>query len=182
MPMDAATTPSTKPRKLRKSRKLDPKKTQEMAERGLSNQEIATLIGVNPSTVYRFLEHIKPEQQALAAYKSHRADVFARLQARNLDFQEAILEQLEKDGLAGALSPHQKIGLMFALNTQLGTLFDKERLERGQSTANISTVSKMIDGQVSSLYKRSVIPPVVSEPDIIMTNPEVVDNVSDRRE
>lgn len=135
-----------------------------MAERGLSNPEIATLLGVNQSTVYRFLERMKPEIGAVEAFKHNRADVLARIQAKSLDAQERIIDTLD-DGLLTAFTPSQKSSMLIALNAQSGTLYDKERLERGQSTANISTISRMVDGQVSTLYKRAVTQPVVSEPE-----------------
>lgn len=54
-----------------------------------------------------------------------------------------------------------------ALNATTGTSFDKERLERGESTQNHSIVSTMVDARVGSLYKRKpgVKPPKGTEED-----------------
>ena len=101
--------------------------------------------------MWRFLQQTKPERQALELFKAHRADVLARLQAKSLDAQERILDTLD-DGMIRELVPHQKTGLLMALNAQHGTLFDKERLERGQSTSNHSIMSTMLGHAVKTLY------------------------------
>lgn len=141
-------------RKPRTARKLDRKKVVDLHKKGLSTEEIAKHQGVAPSTVWRFLQQTKPEQQALEQFKKNRADVLARIQAKSLDTQERILDTLD-DAVLSELSPSQKSGLLMSLNAQSGTAYDKERLERGESTQNISTVSRMIDARVTSLYRKS---------------------------
>lgn len=133
--------------------KLPKAKVKQMAQSGLSTYQIAKVVGVNQSTIHRFLEKIKPETQAVSAFRSNRAEVLATLQAKNLTVQEKLLERLDEDGLLAALTPTQISGLMFALNTQHGTLYDKERLETGQSTQNHSIVAKMLSSAVSDIYK-----------------------------
>lgn len=156
------------PRKECRPRKLDQKKVLDLHSRGFSATEIATQQGVAHSTVWRFLERMKPELGAVEAFKNNRADVLARLQAKSLDAQERILDSLD-DGLVSALTPSQKSSLLIALNAQNGTLFDKERLERGQSVQNISVISRMLDAQVSTLYtrlaKKPGTPPIVGDTD-----------------
>ena len=49
----------------RTARKLDRAKALAQAQRGLSNPEIAKQQGVNTSTVFRFMQRMKPERQAL---------------------------------------------------------------------------------------------------------------------
>lgn len=93
------------------------------------------------------------ELGAVESFKQNRADVLARIQAKSLDAQERIIDTLN-NGVVNALTPSPKSSMLIALNAQSGTTFDKERLERGQSIANISTISRMVDGQVSTLYKR----------------------------
>jgi len=139
-------------RSQRSARKLDRKKVLDLHQRGLSNSEIAKHEGVATTTVWRFLQQTEPERRDLERFKQGRADVLARLQAKSLDAQERILDTL-KDGVLDALKPQEKNGLMLALNAQHGTCFDKERLERGQSTSNQSIVSSMIDSTVKDLYK-----------------------------
>ena len=128
----------------RRARKLDREAALEQRARGLSNTEIAVLQRVDRSTVRRFLTRTKPELQALEGFKRGRADVLARLQAKSLMTQELILDALAKDGVVDALTPHQKGTLLYSLNAQAGTLYDKERLEVGKSTLNLSSLAQVM--------------------------------------
>ena len=136
----------------RNARKMDRAKVVALAKQGMSTLDIARHQNVSPSTVWRFLQQTKPERQALELFKAHRADVLAGLQAKSLDTQERILDTLD-DHVINALTPSQKSGLLLALNAVSGTSYDKERLERGESTENISTVSRMLES-VKSIHRR----------------------------
>jgi hypothetical protein len=135
----------------RTARKLNRRLATMQAKRGMSNGDIARAQGVATSTVFRFMQRMQPEQAATEDFKCQRADVLARIQAKSLDVQERIIDTFD-DVVVGALLPGQKSGLLMALNAQHGTSFDKERLERGQSTSNQSIVSRLIDVEVKQLY------------------------------
>jgi DNA-directed RNA polymerase specialized sigma24 family protein len=66
-------------RKERTARKLDRTAALEQHARGLSTTEISTLQGVNPSTVWRFLDRSAPQRQALEEFKRGRGNEFATL-------------------------------------------------------------------------------------------------------
>ena len=157
-------------RKQRKARKLDRKQVIEQHKRGLSNAEIATLQGVHESTVWRFLERTKPEQEALERFKSGRADEMANLQGKALEVQHLALdrmrEDLSEDAITNALSPSQKSGYLTAATIAGGTAFDKERLERGESTQNISVLSKLLRERVPILHKHHPQKPTTVAPDL----------------
>lgn len=134
----------------RTARKLDRAKVVALAEQGMSTADIAQHQGVAPSTVFRFLQQTKPERQALEVFKKERGDVFARLAAKSLDLQERVLDTYD-NRLIAALKPHEKGSLLHALNIQAGTLYDKERLERGKSTENVSILGKLITAAEATL-------------------------------
>jgi IS30 family transposase len=136
----------------RTARKLNRAQVLEQAKRGMSHSEIAKQQGVNKSTVLRFLQQRQPERQALEHFKTHRADVLAQLQRKSLDAQERIIDTLD-DGVIKALTPSQKSSFLLSLNITTGTSFDKERLQRGQSTSNQSILSRLVDETVKNLYK-----------------------------
>ena len=127
----------------RTARKLDRKQAMQLAERGLTNPEIAKMTGVVSSTVYRFLSQSMPERHALEVFKKERGDVFARLAAKSLDLQERLVDTFD-ESVVVALKAHEKGSLLHALNIQAGTLYDKERLERGQSTQNLSLLGRLV--------------------------------------
>jgi IS30 family transposase len=134
----------------RKPRKLDRAKVVELAEQGLKTVDIAKHQGVAPSTIFRFLQHNEPDRHALEVFKKDRGDVFARLSMKSLGVQDKILDTLD-DRIITTLKPHEKGSLLHALNIQAGTLYDKERLERGQSTHNLSILGKLISAAEDKL-------------------------------
>lgn len=137
---------------VRKYKSLNKAKALEQAKRGLNNSEIARLQGVDQSTVWQFLNRTKPERQALQDFKTGRADAFAMFQGKCLNLQQKILDSLLVDGVLAPLKPSEKTGLLMALNASAGTSFDKERLERGQSTSNHSVMSTMLGEVVKGMY------------------------------
>lgn len=144
----------------RPARKINEQKVKELHAKGLNTSEIARHQGVNQSTVWRFLDRTEPDRQALERFKAGRADAFADLQAKAISVQHKIIESIQRDvdnGVSEAWTANEKGRLLDALNTVQGTIFDKERLERGESTANVSTVSRMVDASVSSLHKRNTL-------------------------
>jgi len=104
------------------------------------------------STIWRFLDRTKAQQEALEQFKTGRADVFAQVQAKSLHVQNRILDSLEIDGVLEALTPHQKSGLLHSVNTVFGTAYDKERLERGQSTSNLAVMGRIMGQAHQSLW------------------------------
>lgn len=120
---------------------------------GQTTRELAREYGTSHVSIQRWLDKHHAEMRSVERYKLTRADILARVQSKALKLQEEIIEGLEKDSLAGTLTPQQKSGLLQSLNIVHGTLFDKERLERGQSSHNISVLSRMIDNTVDDMYK-----------------------------
>jgi len=105
--------------------KIDLSKALELRlKNNLSYAEIAKYFDCSPSAVcQRFKGLLDVDPDELRAYKEHRADVFAGLGSK-------ILNSLDVKKL-----PEQvKV-------TQAAILYDKERLERGQSTSNVFSVS-----------------------------------------
>ncbi len=137
----------------RPARKLDRQAALDQRSRGLSTPEIATLQGVAPSTVRRFMDRMKPELAAVEEFKNGRADVLARIQGKSLDLQERIIDSMD-DRVLDALTPHQKSGLLISTNTIFGTTYDKERLEKGKSTNNVSVIGRLLGDSVRGAHKR----------------------------
>lgn len=146
-----------KPKSAYIPRKLDRQKVQELRAKGLSVVDIAKHQGLAHTTVLRFLQRTEYEKKQLEKFKANRADEFANLQGKAIAVQHKILDTLDSEieqGMLSTLNANEKARLLDALNNVQGTIYDKERLERGESTQNISTVSRMIDHRISSIYKR----------------------------
>ena len=142
----------------RNARKLNRRKVQALAAQGLSTTDIAEHQGVVRTTVWRFLEQLKPQQHQLTKFKNHRADCLAQIQGMALDVQERILERMRKDledeGITSALTPTAKTKILSAAVMAHAIGFDKERLERGKSTSNESLMA-MIQRVDDELYPKS---------------------------
>lgn len=124
-----------------------------LADQGVGAVEIARDTKLSRQSIWSFLTDLKSHRESIRDFTSNRADLLSRLQGEALDLQLKVMQSINKDEVLATLKQSEKTSLLMALNVTSGTAFDKERLERGQSTENISVVSKMLQG-VTSLHKR----------------------------
>ena len=111
---------------------------------GLSYAQMAPILGVTPSAIHRRLKHLLPDEST-KYYQDHRADIISHVQLQLLSQVDA--RRLKKVSTRDAVVSY-------------GILYDKERLERGQSTANadmrvLSTTLQELEEQEREL-KRSL--------------------------
>ena len=90
----------------------------------LSYSEIAAIDGTTPQNIHSKIKDLLPTEET-KTYQEHRADILSNLQLK-------LLSNLDDDRLKKA-SAFQLVGAA-------GLLYDKERLERGQSTENIAQI------------------------------------------
>lgn len=151
--MDTAIAEPPTKRKASRRKPINEERVVDLHNVGLTNAEIGKTQGVSQWTIMRFLEDVEKDFNGIETFKKHRADIFARIGAQNLDLQRKLLDKLNTEGILNALTPSQIASLTFALNSQHGTIYDKERLERGQSTQNHSIMTKMLHASVDSAMK-----------------------------
>ena len=84
----------------------------------LSYQQIADIQGVVPTAIFKQIKKLLPDE-ATEVYKNNRADIIAHMQL-------GILQSVNKAKI-------KKASLRDSI-VSFGILYDKERLERGQST------------------------------------------------
>ena len=142
----------TKPKRQRRRAKLDEAQVNRMALLGLKQSEIAQHQGVDPSVISRYLAERKITKSAVDTFRAARADVFADLQSKAIHAQSAIIDSLFQDGILKALDEKTKAGLMTALNAVSGTIYDKERLETGKSTQNVSTLARILGSAFDQVH------------------------------
>ena len=102
----------------------------EYRQKGLTYKEIGNLVGRTKQTVQERLKPIIDDIDCLELHKKHRADIIA-IQSRK------ILKSLTDEDIQKA--PAGQRVMMY------GILYDKERLERGESTHNIASVHQDIE-------------------------------------
>jgi hypothetical protein len=88
------------------------------------------MTGRSKQAVHQRLQPYKDAIENLPAFKENRADIFAIHQQR-------LLNSLTDDDIK-RIPPGSRF-------TGVGILYDKERLERGESTANVSVLSSRLD-------------------------------------
>lgn len=119
-------TKSAKPYKGSKSQAIIDIKTKHP---DMTPSEIGQMVDCTPSNVVQTLQRYKIDPKAVENYKERRADIFAGLQERILN---SITDEAIKKTPA------------IQLVTAASILYDKERLERGQSTSNESIIVTQI--------------------------------------
>ena len=154
-------SPSTPPRSRPRKRKIDKAKVLDLIAAGVSQSDIAKHQGVDKTSIRDFLTRYHLQQAEVAEFVEHRAGLLNHLASRSLKVQGMIVDSLlDEDGVLTPLTPHQKTGLISVLSAQAGTLYDKMRLELGQSTSNVSMVHRMM----SEAFERAGKLPISSTP------------------
>lgn len=111
--------------------KLDKSKMLELKQvNGMSYAEIAALDGTTPQNIHSKIKDLLPTEET-NTYQQHRADILAEVQRK-------LLSNIDAKRLSKA-SAYQLAGAA-------GLLYDKERLERGQTTTNIGALIAHIEG------------------------------------
>ena len=107
----------------------------------LTYKEIGLIHGVTKQTVHQRLQDAGLADYSIQHYVNNRADILAWLQHR-------LLFSLTDDDLK-KMAPDRRIWAM-------AVLYDKERLERGQSTENlnISSIAMHIQGELAEHQAR----------------------------
>ena len=116
--------PLTKPKYSDKKKIL-----RQRIDKGMTLQEIADNNGITKQSVCSLLQRIK-NKDVIKAYTDKRSDIYALIESD-------ILESIDADDIKKA-SLLQRI-------TSAGILKTHERLERGQSTSNVSVHSQLIE-------------------------------------
>lgn len=98
-------------------------------EKKLSNSEIALILGCSERNVGKRLEGQLEDWETLPAYKKHRADILT-LKQREI-IREVTPEKIKEAKLSELTKSH-------------GELHHAERLERGESTANIHSYREIV--------------------------------------
>lgn len=97
-------------------------RVKKLGKTNLTHDEIAEMVGLDRSTISKMLKRFNVHKEELETFRGEKADAMAVVQREILN--NVTVEEIKK-------APLQVKMMAF------GVLFDKERLERGQSSANI---------------------------------------------
>lgn len=119
-------------------KQVDKVRAAELRNAGATYKEIAAIQGVSPQAIHKSIQDLLPTEDT-AVYRKHRAEILSNLQSKIL---------LEVDGAdLKTLMAKQPSAMALWFNS----LFNAERLERGQSTANVESVVTSIQGELTDL-------------------------------
>ena len=110
----------------------------EYRNKGLSYQDIADLVGCSKPNVIERLQTCGYDPKRLKNFTKNRADMLAHLQSE-------LLNSLTPEAINDIPAHHRMLAM--------GILYDKERLERGKSSQNISIVE--ITGSIQELQDQA---------------------------
>ncbi len=97
----------------------------------------------NPSVVGEVIETLGKFRHMVEDYKINRADLLAGTGAKILNITERILQSLEGESFDKINVP-DRIKVLKDMVNAITVLFEKERLERGQSTENVAVIVQAI--------------------------------------
>ena len=110
-------------------KKVDKLRALELKKGGATYAEIAKVQGVSPQAVNKQIKDLLPNEDT-ETFKNHRADILAEMQSK-------LLSSIEPDEI-------KKVPVDKRI-VSMGILFDKERLERGKSTSNVSILFSLVE-------------------------------------
>ena len=100
-----------------------------MKNPNMSARQMGKVLGCSHVNVIKRLEPYREEIEALPTFKKNRGDIFALVQSK-------LLNSVTCEDIKGA-SLLQKL-------SAFGIMYDKERLETGQSTNNTSVLATVV--------------------------------------
>ena len=109
----------------------------ELRNKGLSYNEIARIVGCSKTNTFERLAEYSNDIDNLKSFKENKADILAVQQSRLLN--NLTMEDIKKS------SGYQKVGMFSVLHNQ-------ERLERGESTANVSM--NVLSGKIDEVASK----------------------------
>lgn len=113
----------------------------ELRDKKLTLEQIGKIVGCTKQTVSQRLKEYQPIFERIESFKKHRGDLLTWKQAE-------ILNSLTERDLKDAS--------LLQRTTAFGILYDKERLERNQSTENVSikSITQSLGREVEEIARR----------------------------
>ena len=114
-----------------------------LVDAGTNYRKINEITGVSLGHITKIVKEFESSQELIDWYQKNKLNVLMKAQLENLALQEAIRNSITEDDLK-KWTPDQQARWYQVLGTDHGIKFDKERLERGQSTENVSVIIEAI--------------------------------------
>ena len=114
-----------------------------MLDAGNSEHWVASALDIPRTTVQKIKARIEGNAELTEIYKANKANYLAKLQAKNLNLHDLILDSITEDDVKGmTINEKSKLARDSAVNA--GIFFDKEAMERSKGVDNVNKVLEMI--------------------------------------
>jgi transposase len=114
-----------------------------LVDAGTPYRKIMDITGVSLGYITKIVKQFESNQELIEWYRENKLQILMKTQMDNLALQEAIRDSVTADEIK-KWTPDQKARWYQVLGTDYGIKFDKERLEKGESTENIDIILEMI--------------------------------------
>ena len=123
---------------------------------GHKKNDIAEKFGITRQSVWKIMKNVEKESPMIEKYRANRADVLAWNQIKRMEKQTDIIESIKPGELENA-DLRVKMMALNALGLDKAREYEQERLERGQSTENVSVIVQAIREAKKRISNKEVI-------------------------
>ncbi len=141
--IDSTIPPIKKPRKKRE-KPVDKQLVTAMLANGYQKKYISEVADCSEVTVHSINNIVKNSQNEIKSFLSDRANLLAYYQKQHLELISKLNESIAKDLEDGLLKGSEKGKILFYLSQGFGIFYDKERLETGKSSSNVSIMQSFM--------------------------------------
>jgi predicted transcriptional regulator len=138
--------------KMGKRKTIDRELALTMLAEGNRPAEVARKLGVNRATVCKLLKKLGVADE----FRKRRADTLAGVQREAIDLQLRVIGSVTGEEIE-TMTPSQKAQWADTLSRVMGIAYDKERLDTGQSTANVAGILDVAAGKAMEANGISVV-------------------------
>lgn len=143
-----------------KSAKVDKLKIVELAEKKLTYTDIGKTVGCTEGYVRKVLKQAGEFRAEVKKFRDNRANHFATLQEKSIQALAKMLDWVIEQDMS-TLSEAQKPKYIQAITNLMGVMYDKERLETGQSTSNVQSLLIVSQGDVEQRVQSALSTPAL---------------------
>lgn len=114
-----------------------------LVDAGQSYRQVQKIIPISLGYITRIIKEFESDRELIEWYRKNRADILLKAQIDSMALQEAIRQSITEDDI-NSWTPDQKARWHHALTVDHGVKFDKERVEKGESTENVAVIHEFI--------------------------------------
>ncbi|MFC1515628.1 hypothetical protein ACFL7E_02590 [Thermodesulfobacteriota bacterium] len=113
-----------------------------LVDAGNNYRKIREMMGVSLGAIHKIAKDFEADRELVEFYRNNKSDILLKAQMNNMALQQAIINSISDEDIK-RMTANEKARWYQVLGTDHGIKFDKERLERGESTENIAHIHRI---------------------------------------